>query len=288
MILFPTDIPYLPSKLLLKKNTIEDMATEDEISCNETVINMLKEVDGKRNIDAISKKISKTYDIPYNEAANDVITLFENLNENHLLNIIKKDYKNRFKMLFVFIYTLQLNRIFHLLNTRRRYDIPEKFRSPFFLYIYFIVKLLIIHPILFLIMYTFFVSSPLIDYGKALVFTLNIFLAIATHEFFHALALYTVDESRKLSFIGKDRFTIGIYRRQTSPLKSIFVSLAGPLFPFLIGLFLYRAGIITGNQDILYASVIWVANILTLLSVDGKNIRVSLSTLIKGRSLKND
>ncbi|KZN96722.1 hypothetical protein AZI98_07420 [Aeribacillus pallidus] len=234
-----------------------------------------------------SQKIFKNYGITYFEAVNDVTALFENLNENHLLNVTKKEYKNRIKSFFVFLYTFQFDQIFRLLNTKKRYDIPGKFRSPLLLYIFFFVKLLVIHPIIFLGMYLFFISSPFIDYGKGLVFTLNIFLSMATHEFFHALALYLVNESEKLSFLGKDKFTIGIYRRQLSPFKSIFVALSGPLFPFIIGLYLYKLGENAGTQDIIYISIIWVANILTLLSTDRKNIKNSLFELIKKRGLKN-
>lgn len=73
-----------------------------------------------------SQKIFKNYGITYFEAVNDVTALFENLNENHLLNVTKKEYKNRIKSFFVFLYTFQFDQIFRLLNTKKRYDIPEK------------------------------------------------------------------------------------------------------------------------------------------------------------------
>ncbi|KQU13089.1 hypothetical protein ASG65_12130 [Bacillus sp. Leaf13] len=287
MLIFLQDIPIIPSNVKLKGNYLFDMGTKEEIPCNETVDQILKQVNGKNTVDYIAKNISKRYAITYEESVNDVTSLFEDLNRNHLLNIKKREFTNRVKNFFVFLYTFQFDQIYQLLNSKKRYDVPNKFRTPFLLYFYFLFKLLTIHPIIFLLMFAFFISSPGIDFSKGLMFTINIAVSMATHEFFHALALYTVNESDKLSFIGKDKFTIGVYRRKLSPIKSIFVSLSGPLFPSLIGVYLYKIGELSGNQDLIYLSIIWIANIATLLSTDGKNILKSTFELVKKRSVKN-
>lgn len=287
MQIYPNDIPIIPKEIALKGHSLYDSGTQEDLPCNETVLYILNQVDGKTSVQNIAENLSTRYEITYKEAITDTIILLEDLNKNHLLNIRKREVSGRLKSLWVYLYTFQWKQIYSLLNTRERYDIPNFFRNPLFLLFYLFAKILIVHPFIFIGMFLFFISSPNIDIGLGLLFTLNIAVAMAVHEYFHGLALFTLNEGDKLSFIGKDKFTIGVYRRQLAPVKSIIVALSGPLFPFLIGLYLLKLGEVMRNPEVIYMAIIWIANIATLLSTDGKNIFKAVLELIKQRRMNN-
>jgi hypothetical protein len=121
------------------------------------------------------------------------------------------------------------------------------------------------------------------DYYTSLLVLLGASVSISVHEFCHIVALYLAGEDEKLAFMGRRNFTVGVYRQKVTPLKEIFVSVAGPLVPFLIGLELYFYSELQGDATLRLISYVWLANILTLLSTDGANVRNAVLALWKGR-----
>lgn len=63
---------------------------------------------------------------------------------------------------------------------------------------------------------------------------------------------------------------MGVFRKRLDPKKDIFVSLMGPLIPFLFG---YLVFTFSQNELIQVIGIIWMSNLFTLFSTDGKNIR---------------
>ncbi len=76
---------------------------------------------------------------------------------------------------------------------------------------------------------------------------------------------------------------MGVFRKRLDPKKDIFVSLMGPLIPFLIGYLVFTS---SQNELIQVVSIIWMFNLFTLFSTDGKNIRDNIKKMMRGAILK--
>jgi hypothetical protein len=75
---------------------------------------------------------------------------------------------------------------------------------------------------------------------------------------------------------------MGVFRNRLDPKKDIFVSLIGPLIPFLIGYLLFT---LSQNERIQIVGINGCLNLFTLFSTDGKNIRDNMKKIMRGAIL---
>ncbi|MEH7111736.1 PqqD family peptide modification chaperone [Neobacillus niacini] len=283
MYLSKKDIPSFPKQVTLHPKFIRDESFNENYNINVTGHYILSLVDDSKTIGDIVKITKKKYKIKEELAHHDCVSLFETLNKEFLLNIKRKGISDRFSAFVFFVRTFQFRQLFEFFQLNKRFDNAFLKKNLIITFFY----LLIVTPYLnggllaisFLILY---VSNP-VTIWEPIMLGGGFILSIAVHEFSHVLGLYMMKEIKKLGFIGKRNLNMGVFRKRVDPRKDIFVSLMGPIIPFLIGNLLFLLSSIEIVQTI---GIIWMLNLFTLFSTDGKNIRDNMKKIMRGAVIR--
>ncbi|WP_281883511.1 PqqD family peptide modification chaperone [Paenibacillus sp. YYML68] len=276
MNLFVHDIPYLPLQVHVSESQVTDDSSNESYPINSSSYWMLHYVDGRRSIGEIATKVAKQYDADEQRITLDTIRFFEQLNGHFLLNIRVRSWKDRLQTAWFLFRTLQIGSLFQLMKIKKRYNLPAYTRNPIFLLIYLIFFIPFYY--IYILAGMFLLYYALGMGWSAFVFTFNIFVSIAVHEFSHVMGLHLVKQPHAFLFIGRNNYTVGLYRERLTPAKEVVVSLLGPIVPALIGVILLVFAYKQSDSELFYLAVVWLGNLLTLLSTDGKNVaRAALS-----------
>lgn len=283
MYLSKKDVPSLPKQVSLHPTYIRDESFEENYPINESGYYILSLVDDSKRIGDIVKIMKKKFKINENLAYHDCVTLFETLNKEFLLNIHRKGISDRFFTFLFYFRTFQFRQMFEFFQLNKRFDNTFLKKNIFITFFY----LLLITPyfnfgLLLMAFLVLYVTNPATTW-EPFVLGGSFILSIAVHEFSHVLGLYFMREMKKIGFIGKRNLNMGVFRKRLDPKKDIFVSLMGPLIPFLIGYLIFT---LSQNELIQIVGIIWMFNLFTLFSTDGKNIRDNLKKIMRGAILK--
>ncbi|MBD0379610.1 PqqD family protein [Paenibacillus sedimenti] len=287
MMLFLDDIPSLPVSVQTDGERIIDVLMKESYPLNESGAYMLSLVDHHRSFKVIAAEVAERYSIDLSKAESEVLLFFAGLNEHYLVNVKRRNVRLRLSYAWFYMRTLELRQLVLLWERRERYDIPPMAaRHPLLMFLYLVFAIPYYYLLALFVMFLLFLQIENFDVMAAGLFTINIFVSIAVHEFAHVFGLYMTGEQDKMLYVGRKNFTIGLYRKTLMEWKEIVVSLLGPLLPALIGLELLYFARLNSSNSLAFIAFIWISNIFTLLSTDGKNIRAALWGILRKKYFK--
>lgn len=290
-------IPIWPKNVSLEKECISDLDLRINYPINSTSYILLKEINGKRTIEEIAETVSSRYNWETKTVKMDFCTLIKELNQQYLINIY---YKNPLKnnALSMLIYILLLTKTIDpkTWGVSKRFPIDTRKCKAFFQITRIIVTSnfwMLFYVFLLLSFFLLFIDS----FEWLTLFTIvpSIIFGMVIHEFAHYIVFVYFDKGKHNTFLVTKTGQIMIIRPPMNYLEDIFITMAGPILPFLLSvIFLFIISILEwANINVAFAW--WAALLCLAIHIifllppfqDGKRI-ISLLLLQKGGLKNND
>ena len=283
-------IPYIPQNIEIYADYIYDPNLYAKIPINKTAYKILLLVDGKKSVSEITEEMNKKFNINHDILSNDINNLFNQLNNNYLLNwkyksnvrvknliinIIaqyKKGYKER-------VY-IKNNSIFSVFNSINNVIIKK-------IGIFFIWSLMLY---ILSISITSAHSASHIALASLVCFS-GLILSTNIHELSHLYSLWIQKKDKNIGFIGISPLGVRFVRPIETKIKNnIIVALSGSMVPGILGILMFSINytLFKEWQYLVYLNIFAAMFIIQLIHLlpftgDGKNLLNNIMYMIYNR-----